>query len=131
MDTLSSDQVQLLSWIKNCQRSISIAEMQDLQVPAFSEQRVNTLRKTGYLSFEYVVYRGELVGGYSVSDKGKAYLEHLEQLRQDHAQQRADIRTNHKITVFASIISAVAGSLLTLMVEHFGEIVQLVQSVFR
>lgn len=131
MDMLSNVQVQLLSWLKNCQRPISIAEMQDLQVPAFSEQRVNLLRKTGYLSFEYVVYCGELVGGYIVSDKGKAYLEHLEQLRQDHAQQRADIRTNHKITVLASIIGAVAGSLLTLLIEHFGEIVQLVQSVFR
>lgn len=130
MDTLSSEQAQLLSWLNACQHPVSLAEMQDLKVAAFSEERVATLKKAEYLSWVYVSYRGEMVAGYYVSDKGKSYLKQQEQLRQDIAQHKADRRTDHKVAIFSSIIGAVVGSVLTLLFEHFGEVIELISSVF-
>lgn len=120
---LSSDQFVLLYWIDEQSAPMTLEQMAEFHAPAFTEQRVAELYRQGLLTREMVSRRGALIGGYSASDKGRALLEQTQ--REDHArtQQIAEKRADRRTQVFCAILGAVVGALLTLLLEHSGEIV--------
>ena len=68
--------------------------------------------------------------GYFVSDTGKALLEQMAQDREERAQDHAEKRRAEKIQIVSAIIGAVVGSVLTLFVEHFFEILEFLRTMF-
>lgn len=122
---LSKDCTQLMEWIGDQWCPVPMARMQELLPPGFSEQRVNDLRKDGFLKWEYVPFGDGLAAGYSLSDKGKAYLEEREQIAEKATQQAAEKRAEHKFQIFYVLL----GSLLTLLIEHGPRIFNYLQTL--
>lgn len=127
---LSSDEIALLTWFSKQLTAQSLAQLEEINPPAFSRRRISDLKKEGFLSQELGFEDSEIIAKYHISDKGNALLERLEEDRQERAQERADKRAERYISIFSAIIGAVAGSALTLIVEHFGEFIDLMQSLF-
>ncbi|MBS5135887.1 MAG: hypothetical protein KHZ05_10680 [Oscillospiraceae bacterium] len=123
MDPLSQEQEDLLLWIQDQPGPTSMHQMSQLQAPNFSRQRVGALKKAALLDWTFIVEDGNLVAGYSVSDKGLALLQEKKQLREQAAKQEAARIDDRKHDFALAIIGAVVGSGLTLVCEHFGEIV--------
>ena len=115
-----------MEWIGDQWCPVPMARMQELLPPGFSEQRVNDLRKDGFLKWEYVPFGDGLAAGYSLSDKGKAYLEEREQIAEKASQQAAEKRAEHKFQIFYVLL----GSLLTLLIEHGPRIFNYLQTLF-
>ena len=130
MQLLSLEQENTLLWIKAQPTPICLQEMQALQLPGYPRKRIDTLRKEGLLDWTYICYQGEMVAGYSVSEKGTALLEQLEQQRSQTAKDEANRKFDRRQQIFLTIISAVTGSVITLLLEHVTEIINFFQSVF-
>lgn len=54
-----------------------------------------------------------------------------EKERHDHAEAAATRKSDRKFNLFTTLLGALAGSLLTLLVEHFTEAVNFVKLIFR
>lgn len=75
LGSLNKEQEEFLCWLKE-KEPATLAKMHDAQAPGFSEQRVNQMCKDGWIDRKIdVEIDGHIIGVYSVSDKGKAYLE--------------------------------------------------------
>ncbi len=84
----------------------------------------------------------------SITDKGERYVHSLtedlpiphvkvslseeehKRLREKDAEEKAENQRDRKVQVISSILGAVIGSLLTLLIEHFQDIVEFIGSFF-
>lgn len=65
-----------------------------------------------------------------ITDLGRQVLRESEQQRQEMAENHSAERRKEKSSLRNAIISAVSGSLLTLIVEHFDEIIRCLVGLF-
>ena len=70
-----------------------------------------------------------------LTDKGRLFVARHEQeqkkLREKAAENKASKQDERKFQIALSLISAVVGSLITLFVEHFAQILEFVSSVLQ
>ena len=130
-ERLSEEQLTLMTWLSQQSEPISMAQMETEQVPCFSENRVKALKESGHLLWEYVSYEDDSIAGYYLSDKGLAALQEQKELCDKAAEEKSAKRTDRKFQIALSLVSAVIGSLVTLFVEHFSEILSCIHSVLQ
>lgn len=115
---ISKESLALLAWVRNSSESVTLKRLEEIGAP-YAPHRLDEMCKMGYMDSEIDVDGCDLVGIYFVTEKGLAELEQAEQVRQDRTDQRADKKRDRQITV----ISALAGSIVTLAVEHWHDMV--------
>ena len=133
---LSKDQIAFLSWLREQPEPVSLAQMSQANAPGFSRQRVEQLRRSGHINRGMGAnVRGELVGVYTIGDRGCAALESLEKIEQDlheqAARQQASKRADRRFQLLNSLFSAVIGGAVALLVEHFDAVLDVLRSLFQ
>ena len=119
---LSQEQFILMSWLLEQPGPVTLQQMADLQAPGFTEYRVEELKEQGLLRWEYVSYNGNLLPGYFVSDKGKAALEAMKEVRRKEAEDKRQQRFPNQISV-AQVLVPLVTFVLGLVVEHYAGLV--------
>ena len=117
---LTPDQETFLRWLNTQPDGWTLGGMRQNQPPGFSENILNYLcsQKIGYIRRNHDTY--------TVSEAGKVALLELQQGRDDRAQRHAEKRQ----ALRNQIISAILGSALTLIVEHFDDIAAYIGQLF-
>ena len=117
---LTPDQETFLRWLSTQPDGWTLGAMRQNQPPGFSENILNYLcsQKIGYIHRNYDTY--------AISEAGKVALLELQQDRNDRAQRHAEKRQ----TLRNQIISAILGSALTLIAEHFDDIAAYIGQLF-
>lgn len=153
-ELLSSDQIALLRWlVENEPKTLS--EMREADAPGYSDNRVEQMRKAGWLDARLRFGRigGPTVAEYSVSDRSRAFLEKLAQdeaeraqreakeqaakaerqieRAQDRADAAARVRSQNKSTIVAAILQVTIPFILGIIAEHWFSIYEFVVSLFR
>ena len=129
VERLSDEQLTLMTWLSQQAEPISMAQMRADQAPCFCRDRVKALKESGYLLWRYVSYENDSIAGYYLSDKGLAALQEQKELRDKAAEDATAKRTERKFQIALSLTSAIIGSLITLFVEHFPQIVDYIRSI--
>lgn len=133
---LSREEESLLCWITERPCPVSMEEMQELEPPCFTSRRVESLRKLGLLDRSLDV-RADVgaIAVYSISDSGRRALQEMQKIREDAAEHKAEERRKEHASLRREIIVAVVSSLVTLLVEHFQEVVRVlvgcIQTIFK
>ena len=108
---LTPDQETLLLWIKGQPDGATLTQMEQQSAPCFNRRRLQ-----GLYDSKLLYHNG--AGVYMLTDLGVQALLELQQARDDRAQQQAEKRQ----ALRNQVISAILGSALTLIVEHFDDI---------
>lgn len=120
---LNQERVKLLLWLRNRPEPVSMNQMDQLQAPGFSWERVEKLKKEDLLSWTYIAGEdGNLVAGYFVSDKGLAILEAMEQERKKEAEAKRQQRFQNQMTI-AQVLIPLVTFLLGLVIEHYAGLI--------
>lgn len=124
---LSKEQEALLRWLDSQPAPVSLAAMDRDSAPHFSHQRIEEMRKSGLIARGISFECDQMVGVYSVSDAGKAMLLELEEKQEEKSEAKAEKKDDRKfqarLSISSAVFGALVGALLTLLVEHFHEIV--------
>jgi len=67
----------------------------------------------------------------SITEPGRKALEEFEEHADVMADKSAEKKSDRRFQILNSLLSAVVGSLLTLFVEHFSEIIQFIGNLFH
>lgn len=112
--------------------------------PCYDSRRCESLRQRGYLWCPEPGYLDTAARTYALTDRGRAAVEARrsgtplaaiqselsqmnEDMRHERAEQKAEKAKDRRFQFFNALISAVAGAIVTLLIEHFPEIVSLVR----
>ena len=71
---LSKEELRLLRWLSKQSEKVTMAEMEDIQAPGFTRDRVESMRTADLINRGTDLHLNEIVGIYSISDKGRAEL---------------------------------------------------------
>lgn len=66
-----------------------------------------------------------------ITEPGKRALEEFEEYARKMSYERAEKKSDRRFQVLNTLLSAVVGSLLTLLVEHFSKILELLRKLFQ
>ncbi len=129
MDSLSQEQEDLLLWIQDRPGPTSMHQMSQLQAPNFSRQRIETLKRAALLDWIFIEENGDLVAGYSVSDKGIAVLESKKQAIEKEAKAERQQRFQNQVSV-AQVLVPLVTFVLGLIVEHYAGLISAFSQLF-
>lgn len=105
MERLSPEQESLMTWLESQPSPVCLQEMEAKDAPGYTRDRVESMTKDGLLCRQFDSYRGELVGSYSVSDKGRAMLLQFENVRRQEAENKRFQTRQEKIAIAAIFAS--------------------------
>ena len=125
---------------------ICLRDEDDNIIPNYQELRgdVDWLEQNGYIYQPIAITMHYILG---LTDKGEQYVRSLteeaptahveltlsaeehERLDKKDSEEKAEKQRDRKYQVFSSILSAVVGSLLTLLIEHFKSILEFISSL--
>ena len=74
---LNKESRKLLSWITKQSVPPSKWEMEQRDIPYYSSDRLEWLKKEGYLSFTIEPRDGEMAACYAITDKGRSALQEV------------------------------------------------------
>ena len=107
---LSNEQFSLLQWMQSQPSSPTMNDMERLNAPGFSRQRVEQMYQSGllYRDLNRVSSDGGLCAAYSVSDMGRIELDAIAKLKAK--ERKEDIRyfINTVISVLAMVLSIIS-----------------------
>ena len=107
---LSNEQFSLLQWMQSQPSSPTMNDMERLNAPGFSRQRVEQMYQSGLLcrDLNRVSSDGGLCAAYSVSDMGRIELDAIAKLKAK--ERKEDIRyfINTVISVLAMVLSIIS-----------------------
>lgn len=119
---LSEDEQLFLEWINNQPDEVCKMQMSKMNAPGFTNERIESMRIKGFIDRGIGYYNNQLVGMYRASDLGNAMLSEIHEKRHKGAENKSEHRKNR---IF-QILLVVLGVVLTLLAEHFSEIVKLI-----
>lgn len=136
---LAPEQIDLLVWLNNQVRPVSQNEMQTLNAPGYTWNRIEKMRETGLIDRNiHGDFHGHTYGVYTISDQGKAALLEAQQMADQQAKEKAQqeeslelqrkqtriSEKSYRATVVQVIISLLS-FILGLLVEHYTGLVDL------
>lgn len=123
---LTPAQVDLMLWIKAQGRAVSKSQMSEANAPGYDFTRVENMRKEGLLTCKL---GSNLEGVYTVSEHGEAELLEIEYRKRKDDEEAAQRKFQNRISVAQALIPVIT-FVLGLLVEYFGNIVDLVVNIF-
>lgn len=126
---LIPEQIALLQWILEQDHAVSKQNMKISDAPGYTSNRVENMRKEGFLERHLGIENDEIEGLYTVSDKGKALLlEHEEHCRKE-SESQAQQKFQNRISL-AQVLLPIITFVLGLLAEHFGGVVDVIRGIF-
>ena len=140
----SPEQIALMTWLIQQPEPVSKAQMEEVNAPGYTSDRVEEMRAEGWLKRTLDIgMHGDIIGRYEVSDKGKAALLEIEQKRNQQAEEerRYEIQRQQTetqiglsrqqtrlmlIQTVIALVSFIAG----LVVEHYVGLLGLLTGLF-
>lgn len=109
---LSSEQQELLRWLREQPGPVSKSGMQRAAAPGYDDQRIEAMVRDDLLSRTITVENEETAGAYALTDKATAILQAQEQQDNELAKQRDEAarekRADRRHDFFVAAISAVS-----------------------
>jgi len=139
---VSPEQLALLDWLNEQSEPVSSQDMDDAGAPGYDFMRIEKMRKDGLIDRRHAADRTGHFGVYSISDKGRALLlsakkadeEIAEKVKERAAQKREKERgriEDRRFQLFNTLFGIIIGTILTLLVGHWGVLVDWFRSLFR
>lgn len=124
---LSNDQIALLSWLSQQSDSVTLSYMEQQNAPGYTHQRLESLRKSGHIFRDIDINDdGQLVGVYTLGDKGSAALSEIA----EYQQAKADEYAKEKRTRRFQLIDAAVGAVIALLIEHIPDMIRFLRGLF-
>lgn len=107
---LSNEQFSLLQWMQSQPSSPTMNDMERLNAPGFSRQRVEQMYQSGLLcrDLNRVSSDGGLCAAYSVSDMGRIELDAIARLKARERKENIRYVITTAIAVVALVVSIIS-----------------------
>lgn len=126
---LSNEQVSLLRWIAKQSNAVSHKTMERLSAPEYSASRIEELRKGEYIKRSISVEEDDVVGVYTIADKGLALLQQIEKACEKEAEDKRQRRFQNQVSVAQVLVPAIT-FVLGLIVEHYAGLIAAFSELF-
>ena len=118
----SNEQVSLLRWIAQQPDAVSHKTMEKLSAPEYSAPRIEELRIDGYIRRSLSIEDDDVVGMYTIADKGLALLQQMEKAREKEAEDKRQRRFQNQVSVAQVLVPAIT-FVLGLIIEHYAGLI--------
>lgn len=121
---LSPEQIVFLKWLNDQPEPMSKKNMHTLQAPCYTDARVEAMHRDELLTRTLSVEDGQLVTGYSPSDKAKTILWSQEQRAKELADEKENIAREKKRDRLHDFLCVLVGYLLGLLTDFLQQLFQ-------
>lgn len=116
---LIPEQEEFLRWLDHQPHGASLTQMEESNAPGFTRQRLEELYNAGFLTRET---GWDLAAVYNLSDKARAALQQLDDVRRKEAHEKRQQRFTNQVSV-AQVLAPLITFVLGMLAEHFSDLI--------